>query len=328
MDFDRILCERRRSCCVGSSGLKGESMVTDITRYLQTWSAVGKEAPNLDGDVARIQVLLSSLAGRSGPTLLVDGKVSPSLIGAITAFQRDVMKIEPTGKVEPASATFRALLDAAGPKIKEQTRFPVGNGHRAHLTDADYVHAAGILGCKAEAIKAVSEVESKGAPFLQSGRPKILFEPQIFGEKTGHRYESGFPDISRQHRLPRGHGVHGYGSEEDQWTKLKVAALLDRRSAIESASWGRFQILGKNWMFTGVKSLDAFLAVMFTSERSQLDGFVAFVKSQHLDGPLKRLDWRAFARGYNGAGFHRDNYDGKIAAKYRHLTHPAQVAIR
>ena len=95
MDFDRILCERRRSCCVGSSGLKGESMVTDITRYLQTWSAVGKEAPNLYGDVARIQVLLS-LAGRSGPTLLVDGKVSPNLIGAITAFQRDVMKIEPT----------------------------------------------------------------------------------------------------------------------------------------------------------------------------------------------------------------------------------------
>lgn len=67
---------------------------------------------------------------------------------------------------------------------------------------------------------------------------------------------------------------------------------------------------------------------MFTSERSQLDGFVAFVKSQHLDGPLKRLDWRAFARGYNGASFHRDNYDGKIAKRYRDLAHAATVAAK
>jgi hypothetical protein len=55
---------------------------------------------------------------------------------------------------------------------------------------------------------------------------------------------------------------------------------------------------------------------------------VAFVKSQHLDGPLKRLDWRAFARGYNGSSFHRDNYDGKIAQRYRQLAHAATVAVR
>jgi hypothetical protein len=46
---------------------------------------------------------------------------------------------------------------------------------------------------------------------------------------------------------------------------------------------------------------------------------VAFVRSKHLEGPLKQLDWRAFAFGYNGRGFHRDDYDGKIAEKYRVL---------
>lgn len=303
-------------------------MITDITRYLQTWSAVGKDAPNLETDVGHIQVLLR-LAGCGGPRpLVVDGKVVPELIDAIVAFQREVMKVAPDGKVEPASATFRALLEAASPKILEQTRFPGGNGHRGHLTNADYATAAAVIGCAVEAIKAVSEVESKGAPFLASGKPKILFEPQIFGAKTHHRYDLLFPDVSRQHRLPRGHGVHGYGSMEDQWTKLKIAALLDRRAAIESASWGRFQILGKNWMFTGAGSLDGFLSVMFTSERSQLDGFVAFVKSQHLDGLLKRLDWRAFARGYNGSDFHRDNYDGKIAQKYRTLAQAATLSAK
>lgn|GEM_PF-4700201 len=74
--------------------------------------------------------------GRAGK-LAIDGKPGPALIEAISAFQSDIMKIKPDGKVEPASATFRALLDAAAPKIREQTRFPGGNGHRGHLTNAD-----------------------------------------------------------------------------------------------------------------------------------------------------------------------------------------------
>jgi hypothetical protein len=44
-------------------------MISDITRYLQTWSAVGKDAPNLETDVGHIQVLLR-LAGCGGPPLL------------------------------------------------------------------------------------------------------------------------------------------------------------------------------------------------------------------------------------------------------------------
>jgi hypothetical protein len=101
-----------------------------------------------------------------------------------------------------------------------------------------------------------------------------------------------------------------------------------RLAAIEAASWGRFQVLGENWKLTGAKSLDAFLAVMFTSERSQLDGFVAFVKNKHLDGALRHLDWREFARGYNGRSYHRDNYDGKIARRYAQLAHAATVAVK
>jgi len=109
---------------------------------------------------------------------------------------------------------------------------------------------------------------------------------------------------------------------------MKLAALVDRLAAIQSASWGRFQILGENWHLTGARSLDAFLAVMFTSERSQLDGFVEFVKGKHLDGALRRLDWPTFAFGYNGRGYHRDNYDGKIAKRYAQLAHAATVAAR
>ena len=128
--------------------------------------------------------------------------------------------------------------------------------------------------------------------------------------------------------LARGSAEHFYGTNEDQWTRLRLAALLDYRGAIESASWGRFQILGKNWMHTGAASLEAFLSIMFTSESSQLAGFVTFVNRAHLADALRRLDWRAFARGYNGKKFYVHDYDGKIARKYRELVNARALARR
>jgi len=301
-------------------------MVGDITRYLQIWTAVGKDAPNLETDVGHIQVLIRlSVSGRGAPTP-IDCKSGPSLVDAISAFQRDTMKIAPDGRVEPASKTFRALLDQAMPRIADATRMPAGSLHRAHLKDADFAQAAKTLGCTPEAIKAVSEVESHGAPFLRSGKPKILFEPHVFGKLTDHQYDKAFPEVSRRQQLHRGHGVHDYGSVEDQWDKLRLAAVLDRIAAVEAASWGRFQVLGINWKDTGAASLDAFLNIMFTSEKSQLDGFVTFVKHRKLDQALIHLNWRAFAYGYNGPKFHGQNYDGKIAQKYRELVHRSALA--
>jgi len=299
----------------------------DISRYLQVWSGVGVGSQNMETDVGHIQLLLR-LAGKGGSAGRIDGRSDANLEEAISAFQRDVMKITPDGRVEPASQTFRALVDAASPQIHERTRFPSGGHRGAHLTDADYIGAAKALGCQPEAIRAVSDVESLGSPFLPSGKPKILFEPHHFSKVTHHLYDKTFPQVSTLHPPHRGPGLHAYGTNEDQWTNLTLAALLDRRLAIESASWGRFQILGKSWNKTGAASLDAFLMIMFTSERSQLDGFVAFVKHNHLAGALKHLDWRAFAAGYNGQSYAKQHYDVKIAHKFQQLVHAKVVAAR
>jgi N-acetylmuramidase/Putative peptidoglycan binding domain len=281
----------------------------------------------METDVGHIQLLLR-LAGNGDPAGRIDGRSDAKLEEAISAFQREVMRITPDGRVEPASQTFRAMVDAASPRIHERTRFPSGSHRGAHLTDADYISAAKELGCQPEAIRAVSEVESSGAPFLPSGRPKILFEPHHFSRVTHHLYDKPFPQVSTLHPPHRGPGVHAYGTNEDQWTSLTLAALLDRRLAIESASWGRFQILGKSWNKTGAASLDAFLMIMFTSERSQLDGFVAFVKHNHLAGELKNLNWRAFAFGYNGHSYANQHYDVKIAHKFQQLVHAKAIATR
>jgi len=74
-------------------------------------------------------------------------------------------------RISPGICKSGALLEAAGPKIQEQTRFPAGNGHRDHLTNADYAHAAGAIGCK---IEALSEVESKGAPSARPVSPSSI----------------------------------------------------------------------------------------------------------------------------------------------------------
>jgi N-acetylmuramidase len=76
------------------------------------------------------------------------------------------------------------------------------------------------------------------------------------------------------------------------------------------------------------RQFGCFLMIMFTSEKSQLDGFVAFVKSNHLAGPLKHLNWRAFAAGYNGQSYAKQHYDVKIARKYQQLLHAKAVAAR
>jgi hypothetical protein len=228
------------------------------------------------------------------------------------------MHIEPDGKINPTSPTFLALLSVASHGIRTLTRLPPVRTGQQPLTDKDYASAARELGCTLEAIKAVSMAESKGSPFLHSGKVKILFEPHHFGRDTQHVYDLTFPELSKIRQIRRSAG-ESYGGVEEQYEKLQRAMLLDRTAALRSASWGRFQVLGSNWQASGATSLDAFIEGMFKSEKAQLDLFVAFVKRQHLDHALKRTDWAAFAKGYNGSDFHRDNYDGKIAEIYRHL---------
>jgi hypothetical protein len=43
---------------------------------------------------------------------------------------------------------------------------------------------------------------------------------------------------------------------------------------------------------------------------------VEFIKSEHLDDDLRRHSWASFARGYNGPGYRKNQYDTKLAAAF------------
>jgi hypothetical protein len=181
----------------------------------------------------------------------------------------------------------------------------------AKLTDGDFADCASSLNCQVAAVRAVVAVESSGGGFLPDGRPKILFEAKYFHKLTNGRYDATHPNISSpvwNKKLYKG------GARE--WDRLNEAAALDRPAALQSASWGLFQIMGANFKACGFASVEDFVAAMEKSEGEQLKAFVNFVKSSKLDGYLRSRNWAAFAKGYNGPGYAKNQYDKRLADAY------------
>lgn len=184
------------------------------------------------------------------------------------------------------------------------------------LTDDDFCRAAKTLGCEVAVIKAVAEVESRGNGFYTDGFPVILFERHKFRSFTGGRYNTSHPQISG----PAGN----YGSAgQNQRNKFNLAFKLDPIAAMKSCSWGKFQLMGFNHALCGFATVGEFVDAMKHSEGKQLDAFVNFVINTGLSDELRRLDWKGFAKGYNGAGYAQNKYDTKMAAAFKKYTKEA-----
>ena len=58
-------------------------------------------------------------------------------------------------------------------------------GEAVGLVEKDIARAASLIGCDMAAIRALLDVESRGAGFDRRGRPVILFEPHVFWRELG-----------------------------------------------------------------------------------------------------------------------------------------------
>lgn len=184
--------------------------------------------------------------------------------------------------------------------------------NKPKLVEADYVRAAERLNVSVPVIKAVAEVEAKGGGFFPNGEPKILFEAHIFHRLTGGLFTEKHPEISSA-RWNR--ALYKGGPAEH--TRLQEAAKLNRDRALESASWGLFQIMGFNWKACGYDSLQDFVNAMYQGEGAHLDAFVGFIKSAKLDTHLRTLNWQGFAKSYNGPKFKENQYDVKLERAFK-----------
>lgn len=178
------------------------------------------------------------------------------------------------------------------------------------LTDEDFCRAAKRLDCSVAAIKAVAEVESRGDGFDSRDRPKILFERHKFAQYTNGKYIKTHPHICNW-------TSGGYGKTAEQYDRFSEAFMLDPTAAMLSASWGKFQVMGFNFAICGFKTVGEFVDAMKESEGRHLDSFVEYVRHNSLADELQSLNWAAFAKGYNGVEYKKNNYDGKMADAYK-----------
>lgn len=186
----------------------------------------------------------------------------------------------------------------------------------APLSFDDYRAAASRLGCDWAALAAVAEVESGplGA-FGSDGRLIILFEKHLFSRKTRHVFDQTHPHISNA----RSGGPYP-SAQSDRWRQLEAAFGLDPEAALESASWGRFQVLGQNFPNQGFLAARDYVAKLARSERDGLEAFEAFICANNLMPALRAKNWAQFARGYNGANYAVNRYDVRMAEAYARLT--------
>lgn len=182
------------------------------------------------------------------------------------------------------------------------------------LTATDWSGAAWFLDCEVEAIQAVGEVEAPRGGYLEDGQVTILFERHVFHRLTKGKHSSARPDISN----PTAGGYKGGAAEHE---RLAAAVGLDREAALQSASWGRFQIMGFNWKRTGHESLQEFINGMIRGgEAEHLRSFCCFIRSDgELLQALQDHDWSGFARAYNGPAYARHDYHGRIARAYQKI---------
>lgn len=207
--------------------------------------------------------------------------------------------------------------------------FPYGLNIRLHLwhpadmrgkllTEEDFIQAASDLGVEVAVVKAVADVESAGNGFLSDGRVKVLFEGHQFHARTSGKWSAEYPTISYP-KWTRAHYARGRTADirgDGELRRLEQASKLNRRAALMSASYGKFQIMGFNFALCGFDTVDTFYEAMGQNEGEHLKAFISYIKEVGLDDELRERAWARFARRYNGPGYRKNSYDKKLADAY------------
>lgn len=255
------------------------------------------------GDNGNNVVHLQQQLVRGGYPVTIDGWFGSETEQALLDFQRDHM-ITATGQ-----AGSRTLTALAGK--------PLGN----QLTIHDMQSGAELLAVSLATMATVAHVESVGEGFYESMHPVVLFERHVFhrqllkcmGKEEVERLAKNYPDLIS---IKRG----GYLGGEKEWERLNRAMEVHQPAAIESASWGMFQIMGFHWSSLDYSSSLDWFDAMCRSEMEQLTALCQFIKQEPaMHRALQQQQWAEFARRYNGPAYKENDYDVKLAKSYAHF---------
>lgn len=260
------------------------------------------------GDRSQAVRTLQKALNAHGATLEVDGHYGDATEDAVRAYQ------------------LQAGLVADG-IAGEKTQISLAGGECAlFLSNQDMIAAAERLNVPLSAIYAVNEVESKGRGFLDTGKPVILFERHImYRQLATPRDEDDDPETLKSYAdqmaasnpalvNPKPGGYFGSTAEHQ---RLAMARLIDDTAALESTSWGAFQIMGYHWKRLGYASVQHFVTDIAKGESEQFVAFTRFIETDPaLHKALKARKWAEFAKRYNGPNHQRNLYDIKLQRAY------------
>ena len=223
----------------------------------------------------------------------IDGLFGPNTERAVVKFQRANNMLQ-DGVV--GDRTWKRLIRSPESSFKDLSK---------NLTEKALHVTAESLDVPVAALKAFSEVESSGSGFLLDGRVKILFEQhwmyrllkQTYGEEKADEFKETHSEVVDP---TPGNYAGGTGA----WDRFNIAAQLNRECAIQSCSYGRFQLMGFHWKGLEYKSPDQFFNAMMASEDEQLDGIARFIKadSRLLSAIQRKKLPHQFIRHQTGVG--------------------------
>jgi len=244
---------------------------------------------------------LQAALALAGFKIQADGDFGDTTEAVVRAYQRKV------GLVDDG---------VAGPKTQAALK---GFDTSRYLKRKDLQQAADRLGVPLASVMAVNQVESRGEGFAANGRPVILFERHVMHERlqANGLSEAEADALAAKHPALVNRLTGGYIGGTAEHQRLAQAQQIHAVAALESASWGLFQIMGYHWQRLGYLDAQHFADTMALSEAAQLDAFVSFIETDpSLHKALKAKKWAEFAKRYNGPAYAKNLYDVKLARAY------------
>lgn len=256
--------------------------------------------------VVELQKLLTKqgITGRNKKPISIDGDFGENTEYAVIQFQKS-RNIKVDGLV--GNTTLKALRDDDTHKL---------------LKESDLIAGAKRLDVPVIVIKAIAEVETLGDGYLDNGKPKILFERHRMYFYLNQKYSKAKAnDLMSKHPNIVNTKTGGYHGGSAEYTRLSQAKHLDESCALQSASWGRFQLMGENWKALGYSSVQEFVAQHEQSESLQFEAFLRYceTKSGEVDDKhwklidaLRQENWHVVFTLYNGRNYKKLGYDSKF----------------
>jgi hypothetical protein len=183
------------------------------------------------------------------------------------------------------------------------------------LVEQDYKNEGPRYGVEPAALHAFADVESNASGQTVDGRLPILYEPHINSRCSFGKYDwrdgpygmgvvISYPKWYSRKKMPPRCTIHPYQlSMLDRWVLLSFAAEIDFSVALQSCSWGAFQVLGMNWKALGYASPWHFVVSMYDGgERAQLNAAIRFLDHKDVLDDMKKNNWGPVIEAWNGTG--------------------------